>query len=142
MRTRKLLAGVLVAGALVVAPATVAVAADGGGAAGAPAQAVRYPRLRQLVRAAAGVVVKTVGGTPQELRDYLRNGGTVAGYAADHGHTAQDAIDALVKAANARLDRAVANGKIPSDRADAVRSRLPDLAARFVNHVWGARPTA
>ena len=138
MDTKKLIAGVALTGTLVAGTAGVALAAEGSGpvASGETGEA-RHPRLRHAARAAGKVVLDTVGGTRQELREFLAGGGTVAGYAEAGGSSADAVIDALVESAGGRVDQAVANGRISPERAETITAELPDIAAKIVNRTWG-----
>src|SRR5262249_54859810 len=116
MNTKKAVAGLLLAGTLVVSTGSAAVAADAGSAPGD-----RRLHVRRIVRGAVKVVLDVTGGTPQELRAFLQNGGTVTGWAESRGADPAKVRDALIAAANARIDQAVANGRVPADRAAALK---------------------
>ena len=143
MDTKKLITGVALTGTLIAGTAGVALAAEGSGpvVSGETAEA-RHPRLRYAARAAGKVVLDTVGGTRQELREFLAGGGTVAGYAEARGSSADAVIDALVESAGGRVDQAVANGRISPERAETIRAKLPDIAAKIVNRTWGGHGQA
>jgi hypothetical protein len=69
-----------------------------------------------------------MGMTPEELRGSLRAGNSIAGAAAARG-VALDIVEAaILEAAKAKLDTAVANGRIDQARADEV---LAELEARL-----------
>jgi len=51
-------------------------------------------------------------------------------------------IDALVSAADARVDQAVANGKIDEARAATIKAKIPNLAEKLVNRSWGQHAQA
>jgi len=94
--------------------------------------------IRRLLHRAGGVVSDTIGIDRETLRQELRSGKTIAEIATDHGVQPQAVIDALVAAANKRLDAAVANGRITAERAAKIKERLPDRIARIVNE-WHPR---
>ena len=142
MDTKKLVAGAALAGTLVVGTAGMAFAADSPTTKDPSGQSVTHPRLRHAARAAGKVVLGVTGGTPQELRSYLKGGGTVAQWATDHGSSPQAVIDALVSAANARVDQAVANGKIDEARAATIKGKIPTFAEKLVNRTWGQHAQA
>ena len=52
--------------------------------------------------------------------------------AADAGVPSDRVVDAVVRDANAKVDRAVADGRIASDRASMLRDRLPNWAEQLV----------
>ena len=89
--------------------------------------------LRRLIKGAAGVVTKTIGIDRKTLRQELRSGKTLAQIATEHNVKPRDVIDALVAAANTKLDKAVANGRISAERAARIEQRLPDRIAKLVN---------
>jgi hypothetical protein len=75
-----------------------------------------------------------IGVTPEELRASLRAGSSIADVAASHDVPLGDVKSAILDAAGAKLDRAVANGRIDRARADemlaALASRLDELLQR------------
>jgi hypothetical protein len=95
--------------------------------------AQRPGRAGQLVRGAAEIAAKTIGITPGQLLDAVQSGKTVAEVAQDHGKTGQAVIDAIVAAANTRIDQAVTAGKLDAARAAQLKAGLPDKVAHFVN---------
>ena len=103
---------------------------------------MKHPRLRHAARAAGKVVLGVTGGTPQELRSYLKGGGTVAQWATDHGSSPLAVIDALVSAADARVEQALANGKIDQARADTIKEKIPTIVEKLVNRTWGQHAQA
>jgi hypothetical protein len=140
MDTKKLIAGAALAGTLVVGGAGVATAADVSVPSGVASQAVGHPRLRNLVRAAAKVVLGVTGDTPQELRSFLQGGGTLAQWATDHNSSPQAVSDALVQAADARVDKALANGRITSAQAARITQRIQTVVGKLMTRTWGQRP--
>lgn len=80
--------------------------------------------------------VAGVLGTDEEtLKTQLRDGATIAEIAGDK---TQAVIDALVAEANAKIDQAVADGKLTQERADEMKANLVDRITRMVNE--GPRP--
>ena len=49
-------------------------------------------------------------------------------------------IDALVSAANAQVDPAVANGKMDEARAATIKGKIPTIAEKLVNRTSGQQP--
>jgi ribosomal protein S20 len=80
--------------------------------------------------------VAGVLGTDEEtLKTQLRDGATIAEIAGDK---TQAVIDALVAEASAKIDQAVADGKLTQERADEMKANLADRITRMVNE--GGRP--
>jgi len=95
-------------------------------------------RIRRMLRGAGGIVTKTIGIDRPTLRQGLRDGQTIAQIATAHNVDPQAVIDALVQAANQRIDTAVSNGWLSADRAAQIKQRLPDRIARIVDN-WHPR---
>jgi hypothetical protein len=85
-------------------------------------------RLGARAKGLLVVSAKYIGLTPQALRSELKAGKSLADVAAAHGKTAAGLKAALLKPFQARLDKAVAAGRITSAQAD---SRLERLSARL-----------
>jgi uncharacterized protein YidB (DUF937 family) len=143
---KKLVAGIALAGALTVGGAGAASAADSGS--GAPdataptGQGARHPALRLRVRrAAVKIVTGTLGVSRQDLVAAVRGGQTISQYATSLGKDPQAVADALVKAADAKLDQLVTNGRLTQARADTMKGKVPDLVNRLLNRQFGARGT-
>jgi urease gamma subunit len=71
------------------------------------------------------------------LRDALRDGQTIAEVAQANGVEVQTVIDALVADVSARLDEAVAEGRLTQDEADEKKAELDERITALVN---GERP--
>jgi hypothetical protein len=103
------------------------------------ASCVARPRVARvaahsMVRAAA----RFLGLDHQELRAQLP-GTSLAALAEKQGKTVSALEDAMVAPAEARLARAVANGRITQARADALLERLERVADRLATHVFPTR---
>jgi hypothetical protein len=137
-KLKKIVATVALAGAITAGTAGAAFAADGtsGGTTTPNAQALRrHPRLFRNVRQAAiKIVVDTVGGTRQDLRAALQSGKTISQYAGDKSDAV---VTALVNAADAKVDQAVAAGKITPERGATIKSKVPDRVNTLVNRQFG-----
>jgi hypothetical protein len=95
--------------------------------------------LRHRVEArAVAVSAKTIGVTPESLRQSRANGQSVADVANAHHVQPQTVVDALVKAGDTRIDALVSHHRISAERAARLKARLPQLAQRFVNHTGGS----
>ena len=79
---------------------------------------------------ALGTVADVLGVEPSALVEQLRAGETIADIAGDQ---TQAVIDALVAEASAKIDDAVANGRLDADRAAERKAELPAKAEAFVN---------
>lgn len=84
------------------------------------------------------IAATTIGITVQELRTELKSGKTIAQVAAAHNVTATKVIDAMVAAAEARIDQAVTAGRLTADAAAALKTKVAGEIADRVNN--GRRP--
>src|SRR4051794_20137577 len=87
-----------------------ATAAPAAGHAAKPARVHRFRlrrQLRRLAKGAGGVITKTIGIDRKTLRTEIRSGKTIAQIATEHNVQPQTVIDALVKAADKKIDAAV-----------------------------------
>jgi ribosomal protein S20 len=145
-KIKKLTAGIALAGALAVGSAGAAFAADssGTGTTTPSAQsATRHPRIRAAVRrGAAKVVTDTLGVSRQDLRAALKSGQTLSDYTKSLNKDPQTVVDALTNAANTKLDQLVANGRLTSDRAATIKSKLPARIDKLMNHQFGQHASA
>ncbi len=91
---------------------------------------------RQIRTAAVAISAKTIGVTPQALVTELKAGKSVAEVANEHGVQAQLVINALVGAADARIDTAVADHKLSAAQAATIKAALPVWVTKAVNHVF------
>jgi hypothetical protein len=141
---KKLIATVAVAGLLVVAGAGAAFAADNGGStssgpstqpAARPARNGRPAVRRALRRGALEVAADTIHVDVKELRTDVRNGQSIAQVAQSKGVDPKTVVDAMVKAADAKIDALASSGRITAERAAKIKQRVPDLANRLVNWV-------
>ncbi|HEV3226085.1 MAG TPA: hypothetical protein VGZ52_04600 [Acidimicrobiales bacterium] len=80
------------------------------------------------------VAADKIGVSPPDLMAALKSGKSVADVANEHNVSPADVQKAIVDAASARIDQAVANGKLKQAMADKIKARLPQLAEKFVNH--------
>jgi hypothetical protein len=139
MKAGKLVATVALAGTLVVGGAGVASATTGSNGAASVGGVVAELQARRplLRRAVVHVVSTTLQVTRQQLREGLKSGKTISEYATSIGKDPQTVVDALVKAADGRIDRALANGRISAERAETLKSKVPDRVNKLVNHQFG-----
>ncbi|HEY3670704.1 MAG TPA: hypothetical protein VGN51_07210 [Acidimicrobiia bacterium] len=88
--------------------------------------------LQRLARNELDVAATAIGIAPDELRRAVDDGRTISAVAADAGIPSRRVVDAVVRDASAKVDRAVEAGNVAPNRARMVRNRLPHWAERFV----------
>jgi hypothetical protein len=129
------LAGSTLAGGVILGPG-LAVAQEDGQEEPAPEEGergpCRGPRGKHLE-----VAAQAIGIEVDALREALGNGQTIAEVAQATGVEAKAVVDALVADATARLDEAVANGRLTQEAAD---ERKAELQERITARVNGERP--
>jgi hypothetical protein len=143
-KLKRLVASVALAGAITVGTAGAAFAADGSSPSGDDATAqTAHPAHPALRRAARRGVVKvttdTLGVSRADLVAALKSGESISDYATSLGKNPQDVVTALVNAANARIDKLVANERITADQGATAKSKVPDRVDKIVNHVFGQK---
>jgi hypothetical protein len=141
MDMKKLVATVAVAGAVTVGTAGAASAVDtpSAGSGDPSAQAgSRHPAIRHAVRrGAVHVLTDTLDVSRQDLRAALRGGQTITQYATSLGKDPQVVKDALVNAANTKIDQLAADGKLAQDRADTIKGKVPERVETLMNRQFG-----
>ena len=115
-----------------------AAALAGGIGAGVAAGAKRHHAPGVLLRAAA----QYLGIDRSELAKDVRSGQTLAQIANAHGKSVSGLQAAMVAAVKAKLDAAVAAGKLTSTREGVVLARVQKVVGRLVNAKLAARPAA
>jgi uncharacterized protein (DUF433 family) len=140
---KKLVSIVTLAACLLGLGATAAWAEPTGGsepAPGAPSgDTAGQHRHGRLLAAALKVAADTIGISPDELRQAVRDGQTVAEVAQSKGVDPAAVVDAIVAAGNTKIDEAVASGKLEDAKAAKLKEKLPQLADRLVNHTGERR---
>jgi hypothetical protein len=140
-KMKKMVATIAVAGAISAGTAGAAFAADGAttGSGTATAQvARRHPGIRRAIRrGVVKVVVDTVGGTKQALLAALKKGETISDYATSLGKDPKAVGDALITAADTKVDQQVAANKITAARGATIKSKVPDRVNKLVTHQFG-----
>lgn len=147
MDIKKVVATVALAGAITAGTAGAAFAADSGSTTGSTdpsAQSAKgHPGLRKEIRRGGGkVVADTLGVSVQDLRTALKGGQSISAYATSLGKDPQTVSDALVNAANTKIDQLVTAGKLPQDRADTIKGKVPARVDKIMNHVFGQKAQA
>ncbi len=84
----------------------------------------------RLVSAVIKTAADTIGVEPRELLNQLRQGKSIAEVATEH---------AVVAKANERIDQAVADGKLSSERAAQIKEKLSERVTQLVQHTFGGR---
>ena len=87
-------------------------------------------RLPSMGSDALETVAGILGTDAETLKAQLKEGKTVAEIA---GGQTQAVIDALVANANARIDEAVANGKIDAEKAAEMKTKAAERISKWVN---------
>ena len=80
------------------------------------------------------IAADTIGITSDELKEALHDGSTIADVADANGSSADAVIAAMVASATERIDAAVTDGKITSERADEMKSTITDRITDLVNN--------
>lgn len=78
------------------------------------------------------VIARTLGLTETELMTALRDGKTIAQLAQEKGVSTETIVNALVAAEKARLDQAVADGKLTQAQADALLKVAQVMAPSYL----------
>jgi uncharacterized protein (DUF433 family) len=126
---KKLIAAVTTAGLLIVGTAGVAQAADS-----PKPEKSAHPALRRArIAAAAKVAASTIGIDTKTLVDAVKGGQSVADVAKSHNVDPQKVVDAIVAAADKKIDSLVDSGKLTADRAATMKGRVPDRVTKLVN---------
>jgi hypothetical protein len=93
-------------------------------------------RVEQRVSSRRGEIAEYLGLTPEALRQELKSGKSLAEIA---GPNAQGLVDMLTAKAHARIDAAVAAGKIDEARATTLKEKAATAVQRLVD---AERPVA
>jgi len=91
---------------------------------------------KEIRKAGVTISAKTIGVTPQVLVTDLKAGNSIAGVATQHGVSPQTVVNALVSAADSRINQAVTNGKLTAAEASVIEARLPARVTKAVDHVF------
>lgn len=91
---------------------------------------------REIRRAAVVISAKTIGITPQALVADLKAGNSIAGVATQHGVSAQTVENALVTAADGKVNQAVTAGRLSAAEGKVIEAKIPQYVAKGVNHTF------
>jgi hypothetical protein len=143
---KKTVASLVIGGALLggaAASAGTAYAATATPSVSATSQASNHPlrswlhaNRKEIRKAAIAVSAQTIGVTPKDLVSELRSGKSMAGVAAEHGVSAQAVINALVGAADTKINQAVADHRLTSAQANKIEAALPGRVTKLVNRTF------
>ena len=97
---------------------------------------------RELRKEAGQTVADKLGISTDELKQDLKNGQSINEIAAARNVDPATVSDALVAKADARIDQAVANGKIDQAKADTAKTKVPGIVAKVMDHHFGAHASA
>jgi len=126
-----LLGGVASAGtAYAAAPATATASSS---TAGHPLRTWLKAHRKEIRKAGIEISAKTIGITPKALVTELRSGKSVAQVAGEHNVSAQTVVNALVGAADTKVDQAVTSGKLTSAQAAKIKAALPGYITKAVD---------
>jgi hypothetical protein len=98
---------------------------------GAPLQ--RPQGLLDGLRDSYATAATALGMTPQDLAAEVRGGKTLRQIAQAKNVDPAKVQQAIVDAANAQIDKAVADGKLTSERATQAKTRVAEMAARLMD---------
>jgi hypothetical protein len=142
---KKIIAPVVVGGALLggLATAGTAYATAPSSPTTTPSHSAKGPlrtwvraHRKELRKAGLSVSAQTIGITPQALRSDLKAGNSIAGVASQHNVSPQNVVDALVSAADGKVNQAVNAGKLTSTQASKIEARLPTVLTKIVDHTF------
>lgn len=88
-----------------------------------------------------GIAADVIGTDPAELAAAMREGATLASLAEANGVSPQAVIDALLEPAFARVDEAVANGRIDEEKAAELKANATEKVTNLVYNGPPERPT-
>ncbi len=86
----------------------------------------KQERRGEIRRAFVETAAESIGNTPDELREQLAAGASIADVAASNGASVDDVKADILAAASTKLDAAVANGRLTQTRADEMLQKLTD----------------
>lgn len=96
-------------------------------------------KVREFAKEAMQTAADTIGISPEQLRDQLKSGKSVAQVATDNNVEPQKVVDAIVAKVNAKIDQAVTDGKLTQEQADQMKSKAPQRVSELVDRTWGQR---
>ena len=100
-------------------------------------------RRHRVLGEALNTAAKEIGVSENDLKQAHKDGKSIAQVAKEHDKSADDVVNAIVKAATSDIDQAVKDGKLDSKKADEIKQKLPDRVKKLVNRErqGGSSPT-
>ena len=95
--------------------------------------------VRHGLRHQAADVLDQLGITSDEVRAGFADGKTLADIAAEQGVAEEALVDALVAAANERVDEALDNGRIDEEKAAEIKDSLDERISEMIDAAPGDR---
>lgn len=89
-----------------------------------------HGKVRAIAKNALETVAEVLGTDVASIREQLKAGQTVAEIA---GPQTQAVIDALTADANAAIEKAIADGKLPADKEAAAKEKAAGAIQKFIN---------
>jgi hypothetical protein len=89
--------------------------------------------VHDLMQAGLDSAAKALGITPDQVRQGLMSGKSLATMAKEKGVATSTVVDALVAEADTRIDQAVKDGKLTADQATRFKAGAKDRITAFVN---------
>ncbi len=96
-------------------------------------------KLQERRGQAAAKVAEYLGMTAQELREELKAGKSLADIAVEQGKTRDELVAAMNEAAGARIDAAVAEGKITAEQGEKAKTKAAERIEKLVDRTRGSR---
>ncbi len=97
-------------------------------------------KIRKAIKGAINTAAEVTGVEPRELVEAIKAGETIADVATANGVDPDTVVDALVSQASAKLDEAVANGRISEEKATEIKGGLEERMTKLVNEGRQPRP--
>jgi hypothetical protein len=91
---------------------------------------------KEIRKAGLDISAQTIGVSPQVLATDLKAGNSIAGVATQHGVSTQTVVNALVTAADGKINQAVSSGKLTQTEANAIEAKVPSLVSKAVDHTF------
>lgn len=87
----------------------------------------------EIRRAGVDISATTIGVSPQVLVADLKAGNSIAAVATQHGVSPQTVINALVTAADGKINQAVTAGQLSSNQAKVIEAKVPTYVTKAVD---------
>ncbi len=105
----------------------------------ATGQKGEHANRRQVAKAALKEVAKDLGMAPKDLLTELRSGKTINQVAQEKGVPSQTIVDDLVGKVDARVDKAVSEGKLTQQQGDTIKAKAPERIAKLMDRQLPAK---